>query len=670
MPLSQSELDQQCINTIRTLSIDAVQKAKSGHPGLPLGAAPMAYVLWTRHLKHNPTNPKWYNRDRFILSAGHGCMLLYSLLHLTGYDLSLDEIKRFRQWGSKTPGHPEYGHTPGVETTTGPLGQGFGNGIGMAIAERYLAARYNRPHYEVVKYRIYAVVSDGDLMEGVASEAASLAGHLKLGNVIYLYDDNKISIDGSTGLAFTEDVAARFEAYGWHVQTVEDGNDIEAIHTAIKNGESETERPSLIKVRTHIGYGSPNKQDTAEAHGSPLGEEEVRLTKKNLGWDPDHFFHVPSDVAAHFRKAVELGKKWESLWHTMLESYARTHPDLAEEFARVRTHEHGDAWKNALPSFSAEQGAMATREASGKVLNAIAPHLPTLIGGSADLTPSNNTYLKGMPEFQPGQPTGRNLRFGVREHAMGSILNGIALTDGMIPYGGTFLIFSEYMRPPIRLAAIMGIRPIYVFTHDSIGLGEDGPTHQPIEQLSALRAIPNMTIIRPADAAETVEAWRIAIEHTRGPVALALTRQKVPAIDRRTYAAASNVSRGAYILAETSPHPSLILIGTGSEVQYAIGAYEQLAKEGIAVRVVNMPSWELFEAQPEKYRDSVLPSSVKKRLAVEAGVPHGWHKYVGCEGEVIGITKFGASAPYEIVFKEYGFSVENVVAKARELLKR
>ncbi|MEX2090312.1 MAG: transketolase, partial [Bacteroidota bacterium] len=563
----------------------------------------------------------------------------------------------------------EYGHTPGVETTTGPLGQGFANGIGMAIAERYLAARYNSPNYEVVNYKIYAIVSDGDLMEGVASEAASLAGHLKLGNIIYLYDDNHISIDGSTALAFTEDAAARFEAYGWHVQTVDDGNDLEAIHAAIKSAQDETERPSLIKVRTHIGYGSPNKQDTAEAHGSPLGEEEVRLTKKNLGWDPELHFHVPPEALTHFRKAVELGKKWESLWHTMLGGYQRAYADLAQEFENVRARTFGEAWKKALPVFGPEAGAMATREASGKVLNAIAPHLPTLIGGSADLAPSNNTYLKGMPEFQPGQPTGRNFRFGVREHAMGSILNGIALTGGMIPYGGTFLIFSEYMRPPIRLAAVMGIRPIYVYTHDSIGLGEDGPTHQPIEQFAALRAIPNMTLIRPADANEVVHAWKLAIEQSTGPVALALTRQKVPLIDRTKYAPAANVERGAYTLGESSPQPKIILIGSGSELQFAIAAYEQLVKEGVPARVVNMASWELFERQPKEYRISVFPPTVRKRLAVEAGVPLGWHKYVGDEGDVVGITTFGASAPYERIYKEYGLTTENVLARAKALLQ-
>ncbi len=650
--------------------MDAVQKAKSGHPGMPMGAAPMAYVLWTRHLKHNPSNPRWYNRDRFILSAGHGSMLLYGLLHLTGYDLSIDEIRNFRQWGSKTPGHPEYHLTPGVETTTGPLGQGFGNGVGMAIAERYLAARYNRPNFELIKYRMYGIVSDGDLMEGVSSEAASLAGHLKLGNIIYLYDDNHISIDGRTQLAFSEDVAKRFEAYGWHVQVVEDGNDLEAINAAIRAAQEETSRPSLIKVRTHIAYGSPNKQDTAEAHGSPLGEEEIRLTKRHLGWDPQKQFFIPDEVLNHFRRSVEQGKKWESLWRTMFEGYKRAYPDLAEEFENLTQGKFGDEWKKALPVFGPELGAMATREASGKVLNAIAPHLLTLIGGSADLTPSTNTFLKNFPEFQVNVSTGRNFHFGVREHAMGSILNGLALTDGFIPYGGTFLIFSDYMRPPIRLAALMGIRPIYVFTHDSIGLGEDGPTHQPIEQLASLRSMPNLTVIRPADANEVAHAWRFAIEHRSGPVALILTRQKVPLIDRTKYASADNLIRGAYILSENSKEPAVILIGTGSEVQLVMSAYEQLIKEGVAARVVNMPSWEMFERQPKEYKDSVLPPSIKKRLAVEAGSPMGWHTYVGEYGEIMGITKFGASAPLEVLMKEYGFTVENVVKKVNQLLAR
>ncbi|GJQ21085.1 MAG: transketolase [Bacteroidia bacterium] len=658
-------LDQLCINTIRTLAMDAVQQAKSGHPGMPMGAAPMAYVLWTEFLKHNPANPRWHNRDRFILSAGHGCMLLYSLLHLTGYDLSLDDLKNFRQWGSKTPGHPESHLTPGVETTTGPLGQGFANGIGMAIAQQYLAARYNRPDYPVVDYTIYAIVSDGDLMEGVASEAASLAGHLKLDNLIYLYDDNRISIDGSTDLAFTEDVGKRFEAYGWHVQTVNDGNDLNAIRNAIKQARSTKGKPHLIKVRTHIGYGSPNKQDTAEAHGAPLGEDEVKATKKNIGWDPEARFLVPQEVLDYFRKAVGHGKEAETAWKDLWNAYSARFPKEAKELESLRAGKFGEEWKKALPAFNE---SMATREASGRVLNAIAPHLPTLLGGSADLTPSNNTYLKGIPEFQAGSRNGRNLRFGVREHAMGSILNGIALTDGMIPYGGTFLIFSEYMRPPIRLACIMGIRPIYVFTHDSIGLGEDGPTHQPIEQLASLRSIPNMTIIRPADANETAVAWKVAIEHKGGPVALALTRQKVPLVDRTKYASAEGLARGAYVLAESGTRPDLILIGTGSELQHALGAYEILEKEGMMVRLVSMPSWELFERQSPEYRESVLPSNVQKRVAIEAGVAQGWHKYIGPAGEIICMTRFGASAPADKLMKEFGFSTEEVLERARRKL--
>lgn len=646
--------------------MDAVQKAKSGHPGLPMGAAPMAYVLWTRYLRHNPANPKWHDRDRFILSAGHGCMLLYSLLHLTGYDLSLDEIKNFRQWGSKTPGHPESHLTPGVETTTGPLGQGFANGVGMAIAQKYLAARYNRPGFDIVNYRIFAIVSDGDLMEGVASEAASLAGHLKLDNLIYLYDDNHISIDGSTDLAFTEDSGKHFEAYGWHVQKVDDGNDLEAIDKAIKIATKTPGLPHLIQIRTHIGFGSPNKQDTAEAHGSPLGEEEVKLTKKNLGWDPEKHFSIPDEALKHFRVAVEKGKQWEAEWEAKYAEDRKQFADLANELESMQKGNYGGAWKQALPNFN--EPAMATREASGKVLAAIVPHLPTLVGGSADLTPSNNTLVKGMGEFQPGSYSGRYLRFGVREHAMGSILNGIALTDGMIPYGGTFLLFSEYMRPPIRLAAIMGIRPIFVYTHDSIGLGEDGPTHQPIEQLAALRAIPNITVIRPADANEVAAAWKIAIEHRSGPVVLALTRQKIPIFDRTKYAPAALLEKGAYILAENSSQPEIILIGTGSEVQHVVGAYEQLVKENVKARVVSMPSWELFERQSREYRENVFPPSVKKRLAVEAAVLMGWEKYVGDSGVIMGITKFGASAPFEVLMKEYVLTVENVLKKAKEVL--
>ncbi len=664
--MSSNQLDQLCINTIRTLSIDGVQKAKSGHPGMPMGAASMAYVIWTKFLKHNPSNPQWMNRDRFVLSGGHGSMLLYSLLHLTGYDLSFDELQKFRQLGSKTPGHPEFGHTAGVETTTGPLGQGFSNGIGMAMAQRYLAATFNRPDFPVIDYFVYAICGDGDLMEGVSSEAASLAGHLKLGNVIYLYDDNNISIDGSTALSFTEDVGARFEAYGWHVQTVHDGNDVEKVEKAIRHAQQVTDKPSLIKVKTHIGFGSPNKQDTHDAHGSPLGDDEIRLTKKNYGWDENKIFFIPEEALKHFRQAVENGKKQEEEWNTRFSAYSKAHAEPAATLLNSVKGNYGEAWKNALPVFTAENGTLATREASGKVLAAIAPHLPTMIGGSADLTPSNNTFVKGMENYQPLNYGGRYIRYGVREHAMGSLMNGIALTAGMIPYGGTFLIFSEYMRPPIRLAALMGIRPIYVFTHDSIGLGEDGPTHQPVEQLASLRTIPNITVIRPADANETAQAWKLAIERTNGPVALALTRQKLPLIDRSKYAPAEMTAKGAYILAENSPAPAIILIGTGSELQYALGAYEQMTNEGIKTRIVSMPSWELFERQSKEYRDSVFPHSVKNRLAVEAGVELGWHKYAS---ETITINTFGQSAPYEDLYKHFGFTIDNVLARAKAMLK-
>jgi transketolase len=671
-----NEIDDLCINTIRALAMDAVEKAKSGHPGMPMGAAPMAYVLWTQFLRHNPKNPHWHNRDRFVLSAGHGSMLLYSLLHLTGYDLSLEEIKRFRQFGSKTPGHPEAHMVPGIETTTGPLGQGFANGVGLAIGEKFLGARYNRQSFEIVNYHIYAIVSDGDLMEGISSEAASLAGHLKLGNLIYLYDDNHISIDGSTDLAFTEDSAKRFEAYGWHVQKIEDGNDLTAIANAIRNAKEVTDRPSFIKVRTHIAYGSPNKQDTAEAHGAPLGEDEVKLTKKTLGWDPEKQFYIPEEGLKHFRKSIERGEQAEAEWRQLFGEYRKAYPGLAREWEEFRSERLPENWKKALPTFSPEDGGMATRQASGKVLSAIAPHLPTLIGGSADLTPSNNTYVKGYNEFSAGNSAGRYLHFGVREHAMGGILNGLAHTRGIIPYSGTFLIFSDYMRPTIRLAAMMGIRPIYVFTHDSIGLGEDGPTHQPIEHLMSLRAIPNLTVIRPADANETVQAWKFAIEHKGGPVAIILTRQKLPVIDQKVYTSAENLLKGAYVLAPKimgksaagTKKPDIIIIATGSEVQLALKAREQLGKEKIEAQVVSMPSWELFEQQPKEYRGSVFPPSLKKRLAIEAGSPLGWYKYVGDEGDILGVDKFGASAPGEVVMREYGFTVDNVVRRSKAIL--
>ncbi len=666
--LSGPELDQLCINTIRGLAMDAVQKANSGHPGMPMGAAPMAYVLWTRYLRYDPLKPKWPNRDRFILSAGHGCMLLYSLLHLTGYDMPLEELKQFRQWGSKTPGHPEYQLADGIETTTGPLGQGFGNGVGMAIAERYLAAHFNRPDHELVNYKICAIVSDGDLMEGVGSEAASLAAHLGLSNLVYLYDDNHISIEGSTDLAFTEDRAKRFEAYGWFVQKIADGNDLEAIDQALKTAEAETERPSLIMVRTHIAYGSPNKHDSASAHGSPLGEEEVRLSKENLGIPLEPPFFIPDEARAHFRKAIDRGEKAEAEWQERLNRYRKALPDLAAEWDRYVRGELPADWKSKIPTFKPSDGPMATRKASGAVLTAISPSLPTLLGGSADLAPSTDTLIKGETDFKKGNYGGRNFHFGVREHAMGSALNGMALS-GLIPYGATFLIFSDYMRPTLRLAALMGIRSIFVYTHDSIFLGEDGPTHQPIEQLASLRAIPNLCLIRPADANETAVAWRVAIERKDGPVALALTRQKLPVIDRERYASAEGLAEGAYILADSKgKRPELILIASGSEVSLALDSYEKLSAEGLATRVVSMPSWDLFEKQTQAYKDKVLPPLTTARLAIEATYPLGWDRYVGPKGAVIGMTRFGASAPYKVLAEKFGFTTDNVVRRAHELL--
>jgi transketolase len=668
--LSPGQLDELCINTIRFLSVDAVQKANSGHPGMPMGAAPMAYVLWTRHLKHNPAKPAWPNRDRFVLSAGHGSMLLYSLLHLTGYDLPLAEIQQFRQWESKTPGHPEYGIVPGIETTTGPLGQGFGNGVGMAIAQKYLAAHFNRPGHEIVDYRIYALVSDGDLMEGVASEAASLAGHLRLDNLVYLYDDNHISIEGSTDLAFTEDRAKRFEAYGWFVQKVDDGNNLEAIDQAIRAAQAERGRPSIIMIRTHIGYGSPNKQDNAEAHGAALGEEEVRLTKQNLGWPLEPTFRIPDEARAHFRLALTNGDKAEPEWQARLAAYRQAFPELAAEWDRFTKGELPPGWQAKIPTFSPAEKPMATRQASGKVLNALSPVLPTLLGGSADLAPSTNTLIKGEKDFGPGNYGSRNFHFGVREHGMGSILNGMALS-GLIPYGATFFVFSDYLRPALRLAAVMGAHAIFVFTHDSVFLGEDGPTHEPIEHLAACRAIPFLSVIRPADANETAVAWRVAIEQKGGPVAMILTRQALPIIDRSKYAPAEGLEKGAYVLADANGRRlEIILIASGSEVAPALEAYEKLSAEGIAVRLVSMPSWDLFEKQAQSYRDEMLPPSVTARLAIEAAVPFGWERYVGPKGAVHGINRFGASAPYKVIAEKWGFTGANIVKRAHELLGR
>ena len=664
-----TKLDDLCVNTIRMLSVDGVEKANSGHPGMPMGAAGMAYVLWTRLLRHNPLHPKWYDRDRFVLSAGHGSMLLYSLLHLTGYDLPLEELMNFRQWGSKTPGHPEYGLAPGVETTTGPLGQGFANGVGMAIAERYLAAHFNQPGHVIVDHYTYGIVGDGDLMEGLSHEAASLAGHLGLGKLIYLYDDNHISIEGSTDIAFTESRTARFEAYSWHVQQVDDGNDLEAIETAITEAQKETGRPSFIAVRTHIGYGSPNKQDKAVAHGEPLGTEEIRLTKENLGWPLEPPFLIPDEASTHFRKAVDKGEAIEARWQEDFSSYKEANPDLAREWDIWMNGNLPEGWDSDIPDFPADKKGMATRVASGSVLNAVAPRLPNLLGGSADLAPSNKTEIKGEKDFQADIYEGRNLRFGVREHAMGSILNGMALHGGLMPYGGTFLVFSDYMRPAIRLAALMDLKVIYVFTHDSIGLGEDGPTHQPVEHLSALRTIPNLTVIRPCDANETSEAWRYALESQQGPVALALSRQGLPTLDRTTFAPASGLSRGAYILHDTKDgKPDVILIATGSEITIALEAYEKLEEKGVKARVVSMPSWELFDKQPEDYQCQVLPSEIKSRIAIEAGITQGWHRYVGSTGEVIGLDSFGASAPYKVLYEKFGITADRVVGKALALL--
>ena len=662
-----TQLDQLCINTIRTLAMDGVQKANSGHPGMPMGMADVAYVLWTRFLKHNPADASWPNRDRFVLSAGHGSMLLYSLLHLTGYGLPMEELERFRQWGSLTPGHPEYGLTAGVETTTGPLGQGFATAVGMAIAERFLAATFNRPGFSIFDHYTYAIVSDGDLMEGVSHEAASLAGHLGLGKIIYLYDDNEISIEGSTDITFTEDIPARFRAYGWHVQEV-DAYDLDGVEAAIRAAQEETERPSLIVCHSHIAYGSLNKQDTAGAHGAPLGEDEIRLTKQALGWSPDARFFVPDEALAVFRQAIERGREDQAQWQERFERYQETYPAEAAQLESLWAGELPAGWADMLPNFTIDDGPLATRKASGAVLNALAPVLPTLIGGSADLAPSNNTLLKAYGDFQPATPAGRNLHFGVREHAMGSILNGLALHGGLLPYGGTFLVFSDYMRPPVRLAAMMHLQVVYVWTHDSVWIGEDGPTHQPVEHVAALRAIPNLVVIRPADANETAAAWRVALERRDGPTGLALTRQKLPVLFETNRDPADTVARGAYVLADSSGLPDVILIASGSEVHLALEARDLLAREGVAVRVVSVPSWELFDAQPTSYQESVLPPQVTARLAMEAGVTQGWARYVGPDGDVIGRDDFGASAPYKVLMEKFGFTAEAVAGRALELL--
>ncbi len=659
-----TDLDLECVNTLRFLSVDAVQKANSGHPGLPLGAAPMAYVLWTKFLKFDPDDPEWPNRDRFILSAGHGSALLYSLLHLTGYrDMTMDEIKNFRQWGSRTPGHPESLLTGGVEVTTGPLGQGLGNGVGMAIAERYLAQLYNRPGHDIVDHYIYAICSDGDLMEGVGSEAASIAGHLGLGRLVYLYDDNHISIEGSTSLAFTEDRGKRFEAYGWHVERVEDGNDLTAIETAIESARLELKRPSLVIIRTHIGYGSPHKQDTAAAHGEPLGVEEVKLTKEALGWPVEPAFLVPERVAAHFHEARARAKLLKGGWESRFAAYAEEHPDLAAAFEAAIDRELPDGWDADLPVFKPGDKPVATRSASGKCINALAPRLPQMIGGSADLAPSTKTLIDGAGDFEPGS-AGRNLHFGVREHGMGAIVNGMGQYGGVIPYGATFLIFSDYMRPSIRIGALQKAPAIWVFTHDSVGLGEDGPTHEPIEHLMSLRAIPDLALIRPADATETAAAWRTALElyRRRLPVAMALTRQNLPVLDNPE--ANEGVARGAYVLSEANHGPGaidVILIATGSEVHVALEAQRLLEDKKIYARVVSMPCWELFEEQDEAYHSLVLPAEVATRVSVEAGATLGWSRWIGDRGAAVGIDRFGASAPGAVVMDKLGINAGHVV---------
>ncbi len=661
-------IDQISINTIRFLAVDAVQQANSGHPGMPMGAAPMAYVLWEKFLKHSPGNPGWPDRDRFVLSAGHGSMLLYALLHLTGYDLSLDDLKNFRQWGSKTAGHPEFNEVPGVETTTGPLGQGFATGVGMAIAERHMAARFNKPDHEIVSHYTYGIVSDGDLMEGISHEAASLAGHLKLDKLIFLYDDNHISIEGRTDIAFTEDRLARFAAYEWHVQQVDDGNDLDAIEAAINTARQETDKPSLIAVRTLIGFGSPNRQDTPKAHGEPLGAEEIKKTKKNLDWPQEPAFYIPAEARQNFRQAVKAGRDLEEKWTQLLISYKNNFPDLAAEFELQLKGDLPKGWDKDITHFPSGE-KLATRVSSGKVLNLIARNIPALMGGSADLAPSNKTHIDTDGAFQADSYEQRNIHFGVREFGMGAILNGMALHGGIIPYGGTFLIFSDYMRPAIRLAALMKQRVIYVFTHDSIGLGEDGPTHQPIEHLASLRAMPGLTVIRPADANETAEAWKIALNNRRSPTALALSRQSLPTLNRATFAPASDTSLGAYILKESnSVEPDLILMASGSEVHIALAAAEKLEQKDIGTQVVSMPCWEIFDRQNQEYRENVFPPAIKARIAIEAAASQGWHRYVGDKGIVIGLDHFGASAPINDLYTNFGITAENIIETAEKLL--
>jgi transketolase len=663
-------LDELCVNAVRVLSMEAVQNANSGHPGAPMALAPIGYCLWTRHLNHNPADPAWLGRDRFVLSCGHASMLLYSLLYLTGYDLSLDDIKNFRQWGSPTPGHPEFGATPGVETTTGPLGQGLANAVGLALAQAHLAAAFGRPGHDVFDHWTYFLASDGDIMEGVSHEAASIAGHLKLGKLIGLYDENHITIDGPTCLSCNDDTAMRFEAYGWHVQRIVDGNELAAIDRAVAAAKL-SDKPSLIIVNTHIAFGSPNKQGSSDSHGAPLGEEEVKLTKANLGWEPEEPFEIPDSALAHWRGCVERGATIQAEWQQRYDAYAQEHPQLAQEFERRMKGVLPDGWQQLLPTFDPDSGPMATRAASGQALNAVASALPELIGGSADLAGSNKTLIKDAAAVSSDNYAGRNLYFGIREHGMGSIVNGLALNGGFLPYAATFLVFCDYMRPPIRLAALMGLKVIYVFSHDSIGVGEDGPTHQPVEMLATLRAIPNLVVIRPADANETAVAWRAAIEHRDGPVALSLTRQKVPILDQAALAPATGLLRGGYVLADTAPgSPDAILLASGSEVSVALEARDLLGDQGVAARVVSMPCLEYFAQQPQYYRDEVLPPGVTARVAIEAAHPMPWHHWVGSGGDVVGIDRFGASAPGQRLFQEFGITADRVVQSVHRVLSR
>jgi transketolase len=679
----KQELENKCINTIRFLATDAIEKAKSGHPGMPMGAAAAAYTLWTKHLKHNPQNPQWPDRDRFVLSSGHASMLLYALLHLTGYNLSLDDIKNFRQWGSRTPGHPEYSHTPGVEVTTGPLGQGLANAVGMAIAEAHLAARFNTEESKTVDHYTYVMAGDGDMMEGVTAEACALAGHLRLGKLIVLYDDNAVSLAGSTALSFTENLEMRFKSYGWHVQKVKDGNDVAAIDRAIKKGKKETQRPSLICVQSTIGYGAPCKQGSCEAHGAPLGPDELKDTKLALSWPEEPSFYVPEDVRKYFRKSLTRGKKWEKQWQEELQNYKGTNPQLFAEFSRTINGELPLDWEAALSPFPAGSKDVATRKASETIMQALAAKIPEIAGGSADLNPSTFTWLKNCGDFQnPATSSqglhgmvggvwsylGRNIHFGVREHAMGSISVGMALHGGLIPYTATFLTFADYMRPPMRLAALMGLRVIFIFTHDSIGVGEDGPTHQPIEQIMNMRQVPNLTVIRPADANETVEAWRMALSKTTGPTVLVFSRQNLPVLDRTICTPATNTQHGGYILWESAPDPDIILIATGSEVPITLDAARRLSAEGVKVRVVSIPCWDIFDRQPQEYRDKVLPPQITARLAIEAGIKLGWEHYTGLAGKILGMESFGASAPGPVLYEKFGFTAANIVNTARELL--